>query len=397
MHILILEARLTGHHPVYLEKIAESLMKAGHHVTVAIAAQDTAHPCLSSLRLRFSDSFSVYLIEDARLSRALSSRLGDPGREIAIRRLYSEIHTQVNNRQKIEHVLLPYLDYCLNAIALFGTPFGTTPWSGICMRPSFHYTHCGVIAPKPKYATVKEQLFFRLLRNRTLKQLFTIDELLYNHVIQRQPHSKSKIEYFPDPVELRGNHTRASARKALRIPENREVILIYGAIDARKGLAELLAAFEMTQMPIQVSLLVIGKQSPWATETLSKGFATQMRKQDRLWEIDRFVDDEEQQMVFAATDIVWLGYKHHYTMSGVLVLSAIAGKHAISANTGLIGWFTEKYSLGSTIDIYSPLDIIKSIADHFSKKTPNSAKISAHEFSWASASEKLMKNIKLNE
>ena len=350
MHILILEARLTGHHPVYLEKIAAGMMNAGHRVTVVIAAQDAEHPCLSSLRQRFSDSVSVYLIDDTRLSGALSSRLGDPGREIAMRRLYAETFRQVDMVHKVDHVLLPYLDYCLHAIALLGTPFGTTPWSGICMRPSFHYAHCDVIAPKPKYAAIKEWLFFRLLRARTLKKLLTIDEPLHDYVTQRHPALQSRISYLPDPAELRGTHTYESAREALGIMKGQNIVLVYGAIDARKGLEELLVILGKQDMSDNTGLLLVGKQSDWAKSHLSNNIGQQLRHQGRLYELNSFVNDDIQQMVFSASDLVWLGYKGHYAMSGVLVLSALARKPVISTSEGLIGWYTRKYNLGNNID-----------------------------------------------
>lgn len=385
MHILILEARLSGHHPVYLEKIAAGLINAGHHVTVAIAAQDADHPSISSLSKLFSTSVIVFLIDDTLLSGALSSRLGDAGREIAMHRLYSKIYRQVDNRSKVEHVLLPYLDYCLHAIALLGTPFGTTPWSGICMRPSFHYAHCGVIAPKPKYSTVKEWLFFRLLRVRTLKKLLTIDEPLHDYVIQRHPALQSRIGYLPDPAEMHGDHTYESARAKLSIKKDQKIILVYGAIDARKGLEELLIAFDDKNMPDHTALLIVGKQSSWAKSHLSENIGRHLREQGRLYELNSFADDDTQQMAFSASDLVWLGYRDHYGMSGVLILAAIAQKPVIATNEGLIGWYTRNYRLGTTIDHKQSNSNVANAVIELQKNNIIKPNIPTH--SWSNATE----------
>lgn len=350
MHILIIEARLSGHHPVYLERIATGLANAGHNLTLAFSSQDTDNFYINYIRQRFSNLVTIHLIDDRRISAALTSRMGIAGREIAIRRLFAETFRQVDIGHKVDHVLLPYLDYCLYAIALLGPPFNDTQWSAISMRPAFHYLYSDVIAPKPKYAAIKELLFFRLLSDRTLKRLLTIDEPLHDYVVMRRPDLCSRISYLPDPAEMHGSHTYESARSKLNIKDEQKVILVYGAIDARKGLEELLAALDDQSMPEHIALLIVGKQSNWAKSHLSGDIGQRLKAQGRLYELDSFVDDDTQQMVFSAADLVWLGYKYHYAMSGVLILAALAKKTVVSTNEGLIGWYTRKYNLGFDFD-----------------------------------------------
>lgn len=361
MHILIIESRLTGHHPVYLEKISSGFIEAGHIVTVGVSTNDTQHPLITSLSKRYEGRFHVQPISDAAISTAMAARLGDAGREFAMRRLFAQTFVQVMAIRPVDHVFLPYLDYCLHAIALLGAPFGKALWSGICMRPSFHYAEAGVVAPRPRFAAAKERLFFRLLRDRSLKCLFTIDELLHAHAVKKSPVWQPKIQYLADPAELIGNHTKETARQALGIPEDREVILVYGAIDARKGLKELLRVFESSKLNKKTSLLIVGKQSDWAKAELMSKITKSLRMEERLFEINEFVDAHTQQMVFAASNVVWLGYKKHYAMSGVLILSVIAGLPVLSTSVGLLGWFVKKYSLGFVVDINSSISVIEGV------------------------------------
>lgn len=384
---------MSGHHPVYLEKIAEGLLKAGHHVTIAIAAQDAEHPCMSSLRQRYTDSISVYLINTTRLTRALSSRLGDPGREISMRRLYAEAYRQVDNGHKVEHVLLPYLDYCLHAIALLGTPFGSTPWSGICMRPSFHHSRMGLVAPIPRFSRIKELLFRRLFSTRGISAVISIDELLVKYSIERLNICRSKICYMGDPAELKGMHTRESARIALKIPQEQRVILVFGSIDERKGLPELIRNIKNHDDCADIAINIIGKQNRWAINFLSSPECQFLFNSNRIYQIDDFVDEEIQQMAFAAADVVWLGYHNHYTMSGVLVLSALANRPVIGTDCGLIGHYISAWKIGATHSVGDLESISKSWPSHIDEES----NFQSVDYSWSSALSTIKRTLQQGE
>jgi len=70
--------------------------------------------------------------------------------------------------------------------------------------------------------------------------------------------------------------------------------------------------------------------------------------------LDRFIDSETEQDLFSACDVVWLGYKGHYGMSGVLVQAYRSGKPLIATADGLIGWFCRDGELGPVIDDLAP-------------------------------------------
>lgn len=351
MHVLIIEAALSGHHSGYLGRISAAYMEAGHTVTVTVLQRDALHPSLGRLKTQFGVAFNVLPLVDARYDDALNSRLGEPGREFALRRLFGQAYSIVNRARAVDYVFLPYLDYCLYAFGLLGSPFGLTQWGGICMRPSFHYRHFGVIAPTPKLATTKRALFLRLLRSKTLKSVYTIDELLNCYVAERYSQWAHRLRYLPDPAELNGSHTYESARHALGIPGGAVVVLVYGAIDERKGLDALVAAISSPEVPKTLHLLVVGQQSATIQPVLQSTDVSTLTQEGRCHIINSFVDDAMEQMVFAASDIIWLGYRNHYVMSGVLVLAASAGKSVIATQDGLIGWYTWERKLGHVVNI----------------------------------------------
>lgn len=361
MHVLIIEAALTGHHSGYLERIAAAYMEAGNSVTATVLQRDTSHPAIGRLQSKFGTAFNVVPLDDARYDAALRSRLGESGREVALRQMFGQSYRAVQQVKPVDYVFLPYLDYCLYALGLLGSPFGPTQWGGICMRPSFHYENYGVIAPRPKLANVKRALFLKLLRSKTLKSVYTIDELLHRFVAERHAPWTHRLQYVPDPAELKGSHTYESARKALGIPGGAVVVLVYGAIDGRKGLDALVEAMSSPEVPKTLNLLVAGRQSAAIQPLMQSTQVSTLMQDGRCHVINSFVDDAVEQMVFAASDIVWLGYRNHYAMSGVLVLAAISGKPVIATQDGLIGWYTRERELGLAIDIKSARQLVDAL------------------------------------
>ena len=351
MHILIIEATLSGHHSGYLDRIASGYLDDGHFVTITVARRDVSHPVLVSLMHKFSNALNIVTLDDAAYDNALRSKLGEPGREIYLRRLFKQAYQNIHFSRKVDYVFLPYLDYCLYAIGLMGSPFGTTKWGGICMRPSFHYEKYDVVAPAPKMATVKRYLFKKILQNESLRCLYSIDELLCKYVTEFNSRLSKKVCYLPDPVEVIGEETYCSAREKLRFNSHIKVILVYGSLDERKGLVELTNFLVRNPHFGSIQLLVVGVVVE--AFKFSDGYKNILKlvEQGRCIFINKYIDKFEEQCVFAASDVVWLGYKNHYSMSGVLVISALAGKPVIATEQGLIGWYARRHSLGINLDV----------------------------------------------
>jgi glycosyltransferase involved in cell wall biosynthesis len=349
MHILLIEFALTGHHAGYLERVAMTYLHLGNHVTITVLGRELHHPSIDRLTAAFPDIFQVVVIDETEYSAAWNSRWGDAGREVALRRIIGQAYRLIQQTKPIDYVFLPYLDYCLYAIGLIGSPFGSTPWGGICMRPSFHYDKYEVAAPRPRFARVKRMLFLRLLGHVTLKCVFTIDQLLCQFIAEGYPALKGRVRYLADPAELHGNDTLETARHALTIPANAVVVLVYGAIDERKGLDALLAAIEHPDTPRDIHLLLVGRQSASIRALVDGHQFANLLEEGRCHVVNEFVDHAVEQRAFAAADVVWLGYRRHYGMSGVLVLAALSGVPVIATRDGLIGWFTRTQRLGASV------------------------------------------------
>jgi glycosyltransferase involved in cell wall biosynthesis len=79
--------------------------------------------------------------------------------------------------------------------------------------------------------------------------------------------------------------------------------------------------------------------------------------------LDSFISNDMERDLFSACDAVWLGYKGHYGMSGVLVQAYRFGKPVIATEDGLIGWFSRRCELGPILSDLSSASIGKAIAE----------------------------------
>ncbi|AWN17522.1 hypothetical protein [Salinisphaera sp. LB1] len=369
-NILILEPRTDGHHGPYLQWMATGLVKRGFHVTVITSPDSLSHPSIQAIEAAArADNDTVLNLITAESSFVDGTNRSDSTsglltRELAYWRLFRRWYRAHVGGVRPDVVFLPYLDYCLHAVGLLGSPFGDCPWVGLAMRPSFHYRRMGVIAPRPPLGALKKALFMRLLRNRHLRRLLTIDEPLAQY-LAASPKLASKATFFPEPAELGRLPNPSDAKQRLGVPVGRKLILIYGAITARKGVLELLHAMLTPGFPVAMDILLAGKIDAEVNKILRSKAIVPLVAQGRVHVLNRFIEATEEPYLFAAADAVWVGYRGHYGSSGVLMQAIYSGRPVIACQEGVLGWLTERYSLGNVVcpsDAYSVVRGVQSLA-----------------------------------
>jgi glycosyltransferase involved in cell wall biosynthesis len=363
MNILIIEPFASGHHGKYLQWIASVILARGHHIQLGIFKESLEHPSVRELLSSCGPNLSV-ISAPTQPYASVEGRVWNMGREmLKFRRIMGSFYAKAVRRERVDLVLLPYLDYCTYALALLGTPFGRTAWSGIVMRPAFHYSSMGVKAPQTRSDPWKERLFHRLLSSRHLRALFTIDKTLEEYIhTSGRPHA-SRLHYIPDVTEPMPAMNRHQARQMLGIPVSAKVILAYGQLSTRKGIDALTRATVDGVFPSDVHILLAGEQSPDLEKILRAPIADQLRLNKRLHEIKRYHCNQDSTAVFSAADVVWVGYQRHYQMSAVLVQAASVGLPVIACEEGLIGWLTRRYRAGVVVSTSSPPTIARAIKE----------------------------------
>lgn len=347
--LLVIEPRWRGHHMRYASWIVEEAVARGYDVWLASSALCFEHPLYLSLQERCGGRIRPLVLPEVGAPGA-HGRLGTARFQFHNYKMFARAYRRLSREERPDFVLVPYLDYCAYAVSLLGSPFGCTPWGGIMMKSHFHLEEMGVRVPGSRLRWIARELFFRILRTRSLRALFTFDETLVSYVRQGHPDLAGSLRYLPEPTDLQDSHSRESARRFLGIPGDATVILVYGALDASKGIDALLDGTRVDGFPEEISLLVAGLQEPGVKALLASPQATAMREAGRLYEYDAFLYGEDEQAVFRASDVVWMGYRGQYIASGVQLQAALAGLPVVACEEGLIGWLTRKYGLGLTVD-----------------------------------------------
>lgn len=364
MNILIVEPTGRGHHPLYVRWIVQGALRYGHHVIIATEASCLEHPIMAELRHAHPELGWV-LYDEA------SGRHGNQGRPwrvwrslLAYRHKLEVLYRMALASHRIDEVLVPYLDFGFKSLALLGSPFSSTPWSGIMMRGSFHFKAMGIEAPNIAGAWLKRLVFLRVLANGTVKRLFTIDPSLYAYMQQaKSALTSARLCYLPDPVQTRGELTRTQARKLLGLPSDPPLVLVYGGLTNRKGVMPLIRALAQSDSLDGVHLLLAGRILPALRRDMNESpEAASLRRACRLHEIGGFLSDEEEYAAFKAADAVWVGYVGHFWMSGVLAIAGVMNVPVVGCKEGVIGWWIRRNGVGLCYEHPSPENIGSSLA-----------------------------------
>ncbi len=358
-NILLIEITLSGHHVVWLEKIANIFLKDGHNVTIAILREYKDNVIFTDLKLKFKENFNLVSYSNPKFKKwpVLSYLQND----YKLRQAFGAVFKKIDIN--IDYVFLPYLDYCINSISFFGSPFGDSRIVGISHHINIGQLKSVKFPPKNlKKSIISKYLYLKLIKNKKVKYLLTQDELLYRYVRSK------KLLYMPDPADLLiSDYSKSFARHDLMIPGEAIVILVYGSISDRKGLDILIEALSNSESLNRIHVLIVGKQQKSIDNVLKSVKFNNLLKNNRLHIINEFVDGKVQKQVFLSADIVWLGYRNFYFSSGVLSLAANTNNLILGTRDGVIGWYTKEKKLGEVFnvnDINSVTSAINKLSTH---------------------------------
>ena len=361
MRLLVVEPDPGGHHFIpYLLFFAREAQARGIEVHLMTTAAATRHPAWAMLQEGLAKPLPVALMPEP----AAASGYRFVGLLMAqwnYWRAVADGFRRLPADARPDHVFVLSMDGLDRMLALRGSPFGNTPFSGLFVHLKFHWAALG-IAPPGRFPWLQQRLFARLLGMKRLHVAATIDASLPGWWQARHRRNAARLQYVPDPGHVRIHQSRAQARTALGLDPGARVVLVYGDISTGKNLAALLRAASAAASPLVV--VVAGRVSEAEREgSLASAQAQALQASGRLRVLDGFADLALEQRLFSAADVVWLGYARQFMgQSAVLAQAASAGKPVLAREGGWIGWMTRQHGLGLCVDPEDPAQVNAALA-----------------------------------
>jgi len=353
--IAIIESNFSGHRWRYAEWIAQACIEAGERCVIVTDLAHAGHPLSQRIGANGAPNLRIMPIEMRNIALDPLRRASAYAR---LHAMFARAYAHVSRELPVRLVIVPYVDYFLYTLGWLGSPFGATDWIGLTMGATFHHAQVGVRTPRrPLVDYAKRRLFARSMRVRGLRRLLTIDPTLPDWFARtRAARHAAPLDYVADPFPDTPLEDPARARARLGLDPRARYLLVYGAISERKGVCELVEA--LAHDATAPTLAIAGQQDP-ETHAFLDAHLSRLAHAPLI--LDRFIDEETERLLFSACDAVWLGYRQHYGMSGVLVQAYRFRKPVIATADGLIGWFCRDGRLGPCIDDLSRASIARAL------------------------------------
>lgn len=385
--ILIIETEYKGHHlPGYLVYVLRSFKNQNVAITLLTSpeAKNKAKEAIQILR-KENVQFNLDVVENIEVKNYSSINL-----------LFNQIKfffkvkkkfELINSFSKFDHVFLASIEKFDKALAIFGSPFSNTNFSGIFLGAKFHLKNFG-ISQRSRYNYLSIFFFRNLLKIPKLKNIITNDHLLKKYVGSQGWKNSEKLKFLHDPKEFNFNSTKFNARNKLHLPIKSILILVYGALIPSKGIAELLSIFRINKLHKDIRIILAGKQLEDVKNYLeNNNFVKKLMLEKKIFIFKNWINEQKESDLFSATDIVWIGYKNYSSPSGVFYQAVHKSLPMIISDDGLLYNLNQTINVARAVNIHNPLSIIEGIdfvlksknKKNFRKNMTKFSKISDHK------------------
>ncbi len=358
--ILLFELNIVGHHAGYIRHLLNYWNRINIELVIIVSPDFLkVHKEIVALPTKGTVKWYPITTEDAQWYESSKYSI--------LRHTWAEwkLFCRYASIIKPDHAIVMYLDRFQLPLALrLPAPCAI---SGIYFRPKFHYKTFTNHPPDKKafIHALREKWFWRsALRHPKFSSLFCLDPYAIKTLqLLSQP---NKVFHLADPVETYSKDVEKTTLLGhkLGLDPQRKVLLLFGMLDRRKGIYELLEALPLlsSSQQAQLTLLLAGplaERDKTAIKTLIATLTKNLSVQICLDE--QFIKEEHIQPYFDLADVVSVLYQRHVGMSAILVRAAAAKKPVLASNYGLVGELVQQHQLGAVIDSASPIAIKEGI------------------------------------
>ena len=348
MKILLIELETKGHHiSSYIRSIVHNLVNKNKKIIL-----------LTTSGIKKKDYYS-YLRKNTKI--IFTKKIKQPVKKDMISLLKYQFnyyklikveYLKIIKTNEIDLIYLNTLDFFDKVLAILGSPFGSTKFSGLFLNPKFYDDYKNNIIKKKIY----EYFFNRILNIKNLKKIFLVDPICFNYLKKKKIKNWKKINLVNDlgsgnKIKKFG-YSQEKCRQILGIDRGKYVILVYGYLRENKALDELFGAIDSIDPKNKITILLVGKRDNKTRNFINDKIKTNTNLKNIIINIDKYADDFFEKIIFKASDLTWTGYKKTFNgSSGVFFLSSLNKRPVITSNHGVIGWYSKKYKIGVSTDL----------------------------------------------
>lgn len=354
LRLLIVEPRAHGHHfSLYLREVLAEALRRGWSVSLLTSADALAHPAAATVADLLPRCAQVTLMRTP--AQWMAWHL--PAL-VANQCFY--LLACVGGWWRLRHdgfdvVLLLDLDSADRLVAWTGSPFGSTPIVGVLVHAKQHRIEQGGWR-----AGMMRRSLERLLGRDSVRAVCVIDERLRRFRDTLPAARAAKLRITPEPAVPGMRLERSAARAEYAIGAQDFVVLVYGALSARKGIAALLSALALADAGVLV--VVAGQADPETRELLQSTPARELVDGGRLRILEGYADTRREAALLALSDVLWLAYSLDFDgQSALLPLAAAHRLPVLARASGAIGRLVGEHRLGLQVCPEDPADVVAAL------------------------------------
>ena len=202
---------------------------------------------------------------------------------------------------------------------------------------------------------LSQRIIFSL--NSRVKKCFILNDKASVGMMNKK--IKGIFYFLPDPIDddipvLDSLAVEKTVAK-YRIDKSKKILLLFGQIDERKNLLNIIDSIRLFPDEVKgsLSLVVAGKFSNKVRERYIQ-YIDKYKDEINIVYNDAFVTDDEREVIFQNCDLVFMPYIDFFSSSGVLGHAILHGKRVIVSSLGLLKEIVAEHDLGIAVD---PLDV----------------------------------------
>ncbi len=354
--LVIFEPYSGGHRAEYVLHLLNAWKSAGREERIVLAGP--------GVLLRDLDALSPGIANDPtnRLSSFELPEHSHHGSTLQLSITNWQLLKQVIARFQPIQVFAMYLDHLQLALALGNRFKQNVTISGILFRASIHDKTISANSLREKVVHGGKAVLLRgMAMNDDLGFVFSLNPLAVPSLRKLGLNAVS----IPDPVDAtETGATKEDVRKAFDIEPERKLFLLFGVLDRRKGIYQLLDSLKLLTPAESKSIAVLfaGPISDAAKPVVRENVAF-LRENSELQLVvhDARIPVGDVQSIIGAADVVLAPYVGHMGSSAVLVRAAAAGTPVLSTDSDLMGSNVKDYSLGLAVDASRPAEIARGV------------------------------------